>query len=84
MSRDSIHKPMVARAFGGNLEVGLAWWRDMYDRLLAYVSYYCYLLIAFHYGGFTYDVSSRGGGGFEMMTVADNLFIFDRLRCRFD
>ena len=36
MSRDSIHKPMVARAFGGNLEVGLAWWRDMYDRVLAY------------------------------------------------
>ena len=24
-----------------------------------------------HTGAFTYDVSSRGGGGFEMLTVAD-------------
>ena len=25
----------------------------------------------FHKGAFTYDVSSRRGGGFEMLTVAD-------------
>ena len=27
--------------------------------------------LLFTKGAFTYDVSSRGGGGFEMLTVAD-------------
>ena len=29
-------------------------------------------LISAHKGAITYDVSSRGGGGFEMLTVAEN------------
>ena len=28
--------------------------------------------------------AAEGGGGFEMLTVAENLFIFERLRRRFD
>ena len=30
-----------------------------------------FLVFGMNKGAFTYDVSSRGGGGFEMLTVAD-------------